>query len=33
MEPEGLFLCSQLPTTGPCPEPREFSPHFPTRFP
>jgi hypothetical protein len=32
MEPEGLLLCSQEPTTGPCPEPDESSPHFFTLF-
>jgi hypothetical protein len=28
MEAEGLLLCSQERTIGPCPEPDEFSPHF-----
>jgi hypothetical protein len=27
MEPEGALLCSQQPTTEPCPEPDEFNPH------
>jgi len=30
MEPEGLLLCSQGPTTSPYPEPHASSPHLPT---
>jgi len=32
MEPEGSLLCSQNPTSGPSPEPDEFSPHLHTLF-
>jgi len=33
MEPEGLLLSSQEPTTGPYPETDESSPLLPTLFP
>jgi len=32
MEPEGLLLRSQGPTTGPYPEPDASSPHLPNLF-
>jgi len=32
MEPEGSVLCSQKPTSGPCPEPDESSPQLSTLF-
>jgi len=33
MEPEGLLLCPQEPTTGPYPEPDEFIPCLHNLFP
>jgi len=32
MEPEGSLSCSQVPVTGPHPEPDESSPQPPTLF-
>jgi hypothetical protein len=29
MEPEGSLLCSQEPSTGPCPKPEKSSPYYP----
>jgi hypothetical protein len=33
MEPEVSIPCSQVPATGPSPEPDESSPHLPILFP
>jgi hypothetical protein len=32
MEPEGSLQCSQVPTTGPYPQPDESNQHPPTLF-
>jgi hypothetical protein len=33
MDPENSFPCSQVPASGPYPEPDESSQHFPAVFP